>query len=79
VGEQVPHLHVLLARGGELGPVPGDRRGQVEVVAVGEDQRAQPIIALVVDQTPVIVCRARMSVPGRTLSREGPVARAPGS
>jgi hypothetical protein len=31
VGEQVPHLHVLLARGGELGPVPGHRRGQVEV------------------------------------------------
>ena len=41
VRQQVPDLDVLLARGGELGPVPGHRRGQVEVAAVGQDQRTQ--------------------------------------
>jgi len=41
VGQHVPDLHALLARGGELRPVPGHRRGQVEIAAVGEDQRAQ--------------------------------------
>jgi hypothetical protein len=39
--QQVPHEHLLLARGRELRPVPGDRRVKVQVAAVGEDQRAQ--------------------------------------
>jgi hypothetical protein len=41
MGEHVADLHVLLARRGELRPVPGHRRGQVEIAPVGEDQRAQ--------------------------------------
>ena len=41
VGQHVPDLHALLARGGELGPVTGHRRGQVQVAAVSEDERAQ--------------------------------------
>jgi len=41
VGQQVPHERTVLARGGELRPVPGDRRGQVQVAAVGKDKGAQ--------------------------------------
>ncbi|MDH6485998.1 hypothetical protein M2157_001997 [Streptomyces sp. SAI-127] len=41
VRQQVPYQHLLLAGGGELRPVPGDRGVHVELAAVGEDQGAQ--------------------------------------
>ena len=41
VSEEVPYLDALLAAGGELGPVAGDGRVQIELASVGEDQRAQ--------------------------------------
>ena len=41
VGQQVPHQHPLLARGGELRPVRGHRGVEVQQSPVGEDVRAQ--------------------------------------
>jgi hypothetical protein len=41
MGEQVPHEHVLFSRGGELRPVPGNRRVKVKHAAIGQDQCTQ--------------------------------------
>jgi hypothetical protein len=41
VAEQVPHLDVLLAVGGELRPVVADRRVHVELAALDQHQRGQ--------------------------------------
>lgn len=41
VGQQVPHLHVLLPLRGELGPVARDRRVKVEFAGVDEQQGGQ--------------------------------------
>jgi len=41
VPEQFPHLDPVLAGLGELRPVAGDRRVEVKLAAIGQDQRAQ--------------------------------------
>lgn len=41
VREQMPYEHLLLARRGELRPVPGDRRVHVEITPVRQHQRGQ--------------------------------------